>query len=376
MANIEIRPLGNTKKEIKKFVTSAWQYYKDNPYWVPPLISEQVEFIHNGPYHEVGFIQPFMAYRNGKPVGRIIAHYDTRHNEHFGEKRGCVGFFESINDRDVSRALFDASRQWLRKKGMEDMQGPFNFTLYDSPGILVDDFNNIPAVELGYNPEYYPELFTDYGFQKSVDWHAYLLTVDRNFPNLFYKFWEKVRKDAEEGKDGLVIRNVNLKNFDYEKDRIFKVFNRAWEDNWGHYPLTAKQFDKFAQELKMVMKPELVMVAEYNDEIAGVIVSIPDVNIALQKANGRLFPFGLFRILLNMRKIKRIKTIIMGVMPEYRMRGLDVYFYVESFERARKMGYDEADLSLVVENNDSMRNALTHMGAEIYKTYRMYKMSI
>jgi len=376
MSNIQIVPIENNRAYIKNFVTCAWNFYRGNPYWVAPLIGEQVKFIHEGSYHEVGEMQPFLAYRDGAIVGRVIAHIDHRHNEYFKEKRGCIGFFESINDPGVSGGLFEAAEKWLKDKGMTDMQGPYNFTLYDAPGILMDDYENIPPVELAYNPPYYPDLFTDYGFEKKIDWYAYRQTVEERFPKLFYKIWDKVKRDCAEGKDGLVIRDVDLKKFDEEKMKILTVFNEAWSENWGHYPLTEKQWDKFAQELKAVVKPQFVLMAEYHGEIAGFILSIPDPNPALQKANGRLFPFGLLRILIAMRKIYRLKTIVMGVRPKFRMRGLDAYFYVETFERAKKMGYTMADMSLIVENNHAMRNALDHMGARIYKTYRFYSKKI
>ncbi len=376
MSNIKIIPLENSKSDIKKFVTCSWNFYRNNPCWVPPLIGDQAKFIHGGPYHEVGVIQPFLAYRGDEIVGRIIAHVDHRHNEYFKEKRGCVGFFESINDTVVSRALFGAAEKWLKEKGMTEIQGPYNFTLYDAPGVLMDDYDNLPAVELNYNPPYYPDLYLDYGFEKKIDWYAYKLTIDQQFPKLFYKMWEKVKKDAADGKNGLVLRDANIKNFDEEKKKILTVFNEAWSDNWGHYPLTEKQWDKYAMELKMIIKTELVLMAEYNGDIAGFIISFPDANAALQKANGRLFPFGLMKILLGMRKINRLKTMGMGVMHKYRMRGLDAYFYVETFERAKKMGYVMTDMSLIVENNHSMRNALDHMGAKIYKTYRFYSKKI
>jgi len=330
MSPVIIKPLRSTKPEIKTFVTSAWRFYRGNPYWVPPLIGDQVNLICAGPYHEVGVIQPFLACRDGEIVGRIIAHYDNRHNEYFREKRGCVGFFESLNDTGVSRALFGAAEEWLKGEGMADMQGPFNFTLYDTPGVLMDDYDNIPAVELAYNPSYYPGLYEDYGFRKNIDWYAYKLTVEERFPKLFYKIWEKVKKDLAAHKDGLVIRELNLKKFDEEKSKIFTIFNEAWGENWGHYPMTEKQMAHTVKELREIVKPEFVLIAEYNGEAAGFILSIPDVNPALQAANGRLFPFGLLKILWGMRSVDRLKTILMGIRPEFRMRGLDAYFYVET----------------------------------------------
>jgi GNAT superfamily N-acetyltransferase len=372
MSTIEIIPLENTKKNIKKFVKFAWKIYEGNPYWVPPLIIDQVERIVRGPYHEVGVLQPFLALRDGQIVGRIIAHYDRRHNEYFGVTSGRVGFFECINDKDVSRALFSAAEQWLKEQGMDDVYGPYNFLMYDPSGLLLDDYDNVPPLELGYNPPYYPELFEDWGFAKTRDWYAYLFTRDNELPSLFYKFHKQVEKKAAEHKDGLSIRNLDLKHYDRDRDLIQVIFNRAWENNWGHYPFTDTQIEAFGKDLKLIAKEELILFAFYDDKPAGFILSVPDANLAIRKANGRLLPLGIFKILLGMRKVHRNKTFLMGVLPEYRRRGLDVYFYVESIARATKLGYTEADMSLIVEDNVDMINALEHLGARRYKTYRFY----
>ena len=376
MPSIEIVPLNNTKKEIKKFIKFAWEIYRGNPYWAPPLIIDQLERIIKGPYHEVGVLQPYLAYRDGKIVGRIIAHYDKRHNEYFNVKSGRVGFFECINDKEVSRALFETAEKWLREQGMDDVYGPYNFLMYDPSGVLLDDYERIPPIELGYNPPYYRELFEDYGFQKVRDWYAYLFTRDNKLPSLFYKFHKQVEKKALEGKDGLHIRNIDLKHYERDRDLIQVIFNKAWENNWGHYPFTDAQIEAFGKDLKMIAKEELIIFAFYGDKPAGFILSVPDANLAIKKANGRLFPFGIFKILLGMRKVHRIKTFLMGVIPEYRRRGLDVYFYVETINRAIKMGYTEADMSLIVEDNPDMINALEHLGAKRYKTYRFYSKAL
>ena len=376
MSNVTVAPIPNTKKEIKKFIKFAWEIYKGNPYWVPPLIIDQLERITKGPYHEVGVMQPFLAYRDGKIVGRVIAHYDRRHNEYFNVKHGRVGFFECINDREVSRALFSAAEKWLKDKGMLDVYGPYNFLMYDPSGLLLDDYDNVPAVELGYNPPYYKELFEDYGFEKSKDWYAYLFTKDNELPSLFYKFHKQVEKKAAEHKDGLTIRNIDLKHYERDRDYIKVIFNRAWENNWGHYPFTDTQIEAFGKDLKQIAREPLIMFAFYDEKPAAFILSIPDANYAIKRANGRLLPFGIFKILLGMRKITRIKTMLMGVLPEYRRRGLDVYFYIETINRAIAMGYTEADMSLIVEDNLDMRNALEHLGAKIYKTYRFYSKPI
>ncbi len=377
MASVEVVPLELKKKDIKKFVKFAWKVYKGNRYWVPPIITDQIDLIIKGPYHEVGVIQPYLAYRDGEIVGRVIAHYDRRHNEYYNEKRGCLGFFECINDQEVANALFEQAERWNREQGMKEIAAPMNFLMYDASGMLLDDYDNIPCIELGYNLPYYVGLFENYGFNKTTDWYAFLSNTDHKFPDLFYRMHKKVKERAEKGEDGFTLRNIDLKhNYERDRDNVQDVFNEAWKGNWGHYPLTDNQIEAFGKDLKLIAKEELVIFAEYNGNPVGFILSVPDANIALKKANGRLFPFGLFKILLGMRKIDRVKTFMMGVLEEYRMKGIDAYFYVESFERARRMGYKYGDMSLIVESNVNMINALKHMGAEIYKTYRFYSKSL
>lgn len=372
MNRIEVVPIKNTKKEIRRFVMFSWKIYEDNPYWVPPLIAQEVDFIHKGTYHDSGIIQPFMAYRDGEPVGRIIAHYDTRYNERFNRKRGCIGFFECIHDKHVSRALFDACQAWLIEQGMNEMYGPLNFTLYDASGLLIDDFENDPALNLAFNPPYYADLLADYGFKKVIDWYAYRFTRYQGFPPVLYK----VRERALRNKRGIRFRDANVKNFWEESHKMLKVFNKAWEENWGHMPLTEREFDFFAGQLKSVVRPELVIFAEKDGKLVGYILSTPDVNQAIKHANGRLFPFGLIKMLREFRKINRIKIFMMGILPEFRGLGIETYFIIETYERAKKMGYLEADISVIVETNTNMLRMLDKSGAQRYKTFRHFTKSI
>lgn len=372
MSRIEIVPIPNTRRDIKKFVRFAWKIYRGNPYWVPPLISDQVKFIHKGSYLDSGIIQPFMAYRDGEPVGRIIAHYDNRHNEYHHQKRGCIGFFECINDTNVSRALFDASKQWLIQQGMQEMYGPLNFLMYDKSGLLINDFDSDPPLEVTYNPEYYVDLFLDYGFKKAIDWYAYRSTIDHELPASLYKMRDKILRSQ----NGIRFRNADINNFWEDTRKIGMLFNEAWKDNWGHIPLTDKHFEFFAKELKPVVNPELVIMAEHNGELVAHMLTVPDLNQAIKRANGRLFPFGLLKILWGLKKITRVKIFTMGILKEYRGKGLESFFFLETLERVKKLGYREADMSVIVETNTPLIDILDKVGAERYKTLRHYSMPI
>jgi len=369
---IKIVPLPNNKRDIKKFVKFSWKIYERDPYWVPPLIIDQINFIHKGVYHDTGIIQTFMVYRGNEPVGRIIAHYDRGYNERFNCRRGCFGFFECIDDPDVSNALLDACRDWLISQGMDEIHGPLNFTLYDSSGLLIENFQCDPVVELPHNPPYYQRLLEDYGFEKDIDWYAYRFKGEQDLPEIMYRAREKVRNN----KMGISFRFANLKEYWEEVGRLREVFNRAWEDNWGHMPLSRKHFDHFAKELKPIIKSELVVIAEKDGELVGYILSVPDANPALKRANGRLLPFGLIRMLWGLRRLRKIKIYMMGVVPEFRGYMIEHYLIAETYEQARKLGYEEADISLIVENNKNLIGLLDKAGAEKYKTIRHYRKSI
>ncbi|MFC1608068.1 hypothetical protein ACFL47_08865 [Candidatus Latescibacterota bacterium] len=374
MSPVEIRPLPNTKKNMKSFVKFAWDIYQGDPNWVPPLINDQVDYICDGPYHDTGIIQPFMAYRDGVPVGRLIAHYDNRHNEHNNEKRGCIGFFECIDDNEISGGLFDAAESWLAGQGMEEMYGPLNYLVYDCSGLLIDNFDDIPVIECVYNPPYYERLFLDYGFTKAIDWYAYRFMRDTEIPKTIYRIRDRVLNN----KEGIKFRDVRMdkKGYIEDVDNLMGIFNKAWENNWEHLPLSKRQFMFFANSLKMIVKPELIMIAEHEGKPIGYMLSVPDINQVLKKVNGRLFPFGIFHLIFGMKKVQRIKAFMLGVLPEYRHKGLDVFFFVETVERGKRMGYMEADCSVVVENNTAMINGLDHFGATRYKTYRHFSRPI
>ena len=372
MCEIEVRPIPVTKRAIGKFILFAWTIYRDNPHWVPPIISDQVKAITHGVYRETGVLQPFMAYRKGNPVGRVIAHYDNEYNRVSGRKRGCIGFFECLHDREASRALFSACGKWLSEQGMDEMYGPLNFTIYDASGLLMNAYDTESALELAYNPPYYAELFEAYGFQKAIDWYAYRFTADQALPAIAYRVKNKIDNNAR----GIRFRNADFKKYWIESERMRTVFNEAWKDNWDHLPLNERQWRRYAREVKQVAKPEFVILAEKDDRVIGYTLTIPDVNQAIKGINGRLFPFGLFKLLWNLRKIDRIKVYHMGVLPEYRNVGIETYLIIEIYERAIRMGYVEADLSLVVETNMKLIGVLDRLGAKRYKTFRHFSLPL
>jgi hypothetical protein len=218
MGDVEIRQIEG-RKDIKKFVGFAWDVYRNDRYWVPPIISEQVKFLTDGPFFEIGEVAYFLAYRDGRIAGRISAQVNRSHNEHYGDRKGFFGFLECFNDREVAAALFRSAEAWLKDRGMETVQGPENFSIYDECALLVHGFDSSPAVLLTYNPPYYVDLIESCGFTAEVDWYAYLMSKDAlPIPPRLSKIRERVKR-----REGLVLRNINMKRFQEEAQIVKEI---------------------------------------------------------------------------------------------------------------------------------------------------------
>lgn len=372
MGKISIRRV-ETRKDLHRFITLPWKIYEGNPHWVPPLLSEQKYLLNRekGPFFEIGQAEYFLALRGEEPVGRISAHINHQWNQHYQDEKGFFGFFECIEDEEVAASLFQVAEEWLRRRGKTSVLGPMSFSIYDELGLLVDSFDQDPVVLLTYNPAYYIHLIEKQGFAKAIDWYAYLMTDQTPINPVLFEVRDRVLR-----RNGMVIRHANLSRFKEEAVKAKAIFNEAWSENWGHLPFTDTQFDHLAKGLRMILDERLLFFGEIMGKPIGVCVSIPDVNQALKGINGRLLPFGWFRLLRGLKKVKKLRTIIMGVKKEHRHTGIDVAFYVETIEKGKALGYTESECSLVVETNTWMRKALEDLGAKIYKTYRLYEKAL
>lgn len=366
---ISIRKV-ETKDDLHRFTILPWRIYEGYPHWVPPLISEQKYFLDKkkGPFFEIGEAEYFLAFRGKELVGRISAHINHQWNRHFGDQKGFFGFFESIEDQEVASALFEAAENWLRSRERTSILGPMSFSIYDELGLLIDCFEEDPVVLLSYNPPFYKDLLERWGFTKAIDWYAYLMTDQIPVNPVLFEVRDRVLR-----RNGLVIRHANLRRFKEEAAKAKAIFNEAWSENWGHLPFTDRQFDHLAKGLKLVLDERLLFLGEIKGKPIGVCVSIPDVNQVLKRANGRLFPFGWFHLWRGLKKVRKLRTIILGVKKEHRHAGIDVAFYVETIEKGKALGYTESECSLVAETNTWMRKPLEDLGAKIYKTYRLYE---
>jgi len=359
------------KSGLKEFVELPHSIYGNDPNWVPPLHIAVKELMdrEKHPFYKNAEAEFFVARRDGRTVGRIAAIIDRGHNAFHEEKAGFFGFFESINDPAVAKALLDQVRQWVSARGAEFLRGPVNPSMNYECGLLVEGFDSSPMVMMTYNPRYYPGLIEQAGFEKVKDLHSFVNSADATDLNKIGRVADRALKRHD-----VTVRPINVKDFNAEVARVFDVYNAAWTKNWGFVPMTKDEFFLMGKEMKQILKPEMVLIGETKGRMIGFALALPDVNVALKPANGRLLPTGLLKILYYQRKIRAVRVLALGVVEEYRATGVAAGFYAALVRNARKLGYDqECEMSWILEDNVLMTRSLELMGARRTKTYRLYQ---
>lgn len=374
---IEIQEINlSNKKERSLFIDMQWDIYRDFPHWVPQLKMALHDLLNplTHPFYKTSTVKCFLALENKKPVGRIMAIINHTGNKLKNETAGAFGFFESINSKEVSRTLFKTAENWLKSEGITKIEGPYNPSTNYECGLLINKFDNPPQVMMTYNPPYYRELVEDYGFMKSMDLLAYRIDADFKMPDIIMRIAERNEK-----KGNITYRKLNLKNWTQELDHMYAIYNSAWEANWGFIPMTKEEFYHTAKELKTIVDPNLVHFVEVNGEMAGFILSLPDLNqIFKQIPDGKLFPTGVFKLLFQKKKyVNRSRTITMGIKKEFRKMGLETLLYKHNYLELQKAKiFKEFEMSWILETNLEMNKPLLTMGAEAYKTYRLFEKTL
>jgi len=376
MSDIKIRKV-ESKSDLMKFIKLPWLVYKNDPYWVPPLIMDRKKMLNKEkhPFYKHAQADFFLAEKNGQIVGRIAAIKNDLHNQHHNDKTGFFGFFECINDQQVANALFDTAKKWLQEKGCDNMRGPANPSSNDEWGMLLDGFDDEPRILMTYNPKYYLDLCDNYGFKKAKDLYAYKLENEKVVAS------EKLKRVAEiaRQRSGLVIKQLDMKNFEADLVKVKEVYNKAWAPNWGFIPMTEEELDAMAEDLKQLAEPSLVLFGEIDGKNVGFALVMLDYNYIFKKMNGKLFPFGFLKLLSKKEKseIKWCRIITLGLIPEYQKKGLDAVFYWEIVNRAAAKGILLGEASWILEDNEMMnRGARDVMNGTVYKKYRIYDLNI
>jgi GNAT superfamily N-acetyltransferase len=357
---------------MKPFIDLSWKVNAGDPQWVPPLrmALEPVLDRRKHPFHQHADVAYFVAERGGEVIGRVAAVVNHQYNQFHDDRTGFFGFFECVDDAAVASALLDAAAQWLRDRGRDVMRGPMNFSTNDefsSPGVLIDGFDTPPVVMMSHNPPYYGRLMDAAGMEKTKDLVAYWIP-DR-IPERLQNAMRRLAQRAE-----VTIRAVRMKELKSEVAKVQEVYNAAWSRNWGFVPMTEAEFNHMAREMKPVVDPDLVLLAEKADgEPIGFLLALPDLNKAFKRLpDGRLLPFGVFKFLWHKRKIRTARILTLGLKPGYQHLGLGAVMYTRLLEIGIAKGYTGAEGSWILEDNHEMCTALEKIGADAYKRYRVY----
>ncbi|HXE58325.1 MAG TPA: hypothetical protein VNK43_10015 [Gemmatimonadales bacterium] len=314
----------------------------------------------------------FLAERGGLVVGRIAAIHNRLHNETHADRVGFFGFFECVDEQAVADALFDAAAAWLRARGLDTMRGPASFSVNDECGLLVDGFETPPTLMMPHNPRYYVGLVERAGFVRAKDLYCYEGREE--------EFAGEVGRRLERGVElirkrfGVTVRPLDLGRFEAEVGRVKELYNAAWERNWGFVPMTEAEIDHLAEQFRPVVVPELVPFVEKDGTPIGFAIALPDLNVAFKRNPGGGLLRGVLTVLwmLKRRKIHRCRILLLGLLPEYRGKGIDAVLYHWIWKQGTGLGITWGEAGWILEDNQAMNAGLEKIGFRRYKTYRLY----
>jgi hypothetical protein len=370
MSGLSVTPV-RSARDRGEFMQLAWRLYKDDPNWVPPLRGNFKQLVgwKRHPFQEIAEQETFLARRGGQVVGRICAILNHEHNRVHQERRGFFGFFESIDDPEVAAALLESARHWLAERDVRAIRGPVNPSMNYECGLLIEGFDSPPTFMMTYNPPYYARLIEGCGFAKAHDLLAYFGHIEQ-LPKVAERLKHLVEGATERA--GAVVRPMNKKRFRQEVELFLEMYNRACGTMWGFVPLTRGEVRELAASLKHLLVPELAVAVEAEGKTAGVVLCLPDFNPAIKEIDGRLFPFGFWKLLRAKDHIRRVRVVSINVVPEFQRWGLGIVLLGGLVPRLLSQGIQEVEFSWVSETNDLARMGLEKGGARITKRYRLY----
>jgi GNAT superfamily N-acetyltransferase len=373
MAGVQIRTVRGARS-LKRFVDLPYRLHAGTP-WVPPLKLERMAFLSRklNPYFKHGEAEYFLAWRDGRVVGRISAQVDHAFNEFHESRWGMFGFLELEDDLEAMKALLAAAEEWLRARGCERMVGPMDFSMNEESGVLIEGHELEPLIRQPWQPPYYQRLCEEAGLEKAMDLYSWFLDIsDREdmLPILF-ELDERARSEH-----GVTIRRMSRWHLRQEMDRFAEIYNAAWADNWGFVPYSKEDLDTYTMDMHLAFTRDWFMVAEKDGETIAVAITLPDLNQVLKKMKGRLLPFGWLYFLNRNRICDQVRVGFLGVKPEYQHTGVAASLYVEHFDTAARSRQKHGEAGWILETNEAMNRGLEAMSAEIVKKYRVYELSL
>ncbi len=374
--NLQIVGLSQRPQDILRFLRVSYGIYEGDPHWVAPLLIERKAVLGNSnPFFQHTEMQLWVANRRGQDVGRVAGLIDRNHHLTTQEETAFFGFFESVDDPEVSRRLFETVSGWARGKGFRRLLGPMNPSTNDECGLLIEGFDAPPVFMMTYNPRYYPRLIEGEGFVKAKD----LLAMHIDLASLPLDRLSRIAAKSLMRNPGLELRPVRRRTLRADVEKIKLVYNSAWQHNWGFVPMTEAEVDFAAAQLRPLFMEGLSWLAEIEGEPIGLLLAFPDYNLALKPLRGRLLTPALLKVIpywLGLRRPALARVLTLGVKEEYRGRGVEAALLIEALKVGFAKGFTEAEASWILEDNLMMRRLLEAVGGRSYKTYRLYRKSL
>lgn len=374
---IEIRQIDTKNKlDVKKFIELPYRLYKGHKQWVPPIRSD-VEMMLNRskhPFYEHSTGDFFLAEDSGRVVGRLSVMENTRFNQYHNTKQAQFYLFETENNQDIVERLFDRAFDWARSRGLNRVVGPKGYGPLDGYGILVEGFQHRQMMNMmNYNFDYYPKLLESLGFHKDVDFvSCYIEAKLFRLPERVHRIAERVQERG----------TLTVKRFKSKKEllewapRIGQAYNKAFVNNWEYYPLTEREIAFVVDNIMIVAHHRLIKVINHGEDVVGFLFGFPDISAAMQRINGKVFPFGIFDLLLEMRRTPWISLNGAGILPQFQGKGGNALLYTEMEHTLHEFPFIHADLTQVAETAVQMRNDLINIGAKPYKNHRVYQINL
>lgn len=371
-APVEILPV-NCGDERNRFLRLPWSLYARDPNWIPPLLLERREHLSKrNPYFRHATFQAWTARRGSQTVGRISAQVDRLHLERYNDRTGFFGLIEAQDDPEVFQALFDAAQTWLREQGMRRVLGPFNLSINDECGLLVEGYDTPPVLMMGHALPYYPGRIEEQGFTGAQDLLAYRIRSDfaapRHLDTLISRVAGRVR-----------LRRMRRWKFAEDLAIIKDIFEDAWSNNWGFVPFTTEEFAELGKNLKLLVPLDYIRIAEVDGEPAAMMALFPNLNEAIRDLDGRLLPFGWLKLLwrLKVSGVKSGRVPLMGVRRRFqggRLGATLALMLITSLQTSsRERGMEDVEMSWILESNKGVRNIIESIGGKPYKRYRIYQ---
>lgn len=371
MGPVVVRPVASWR-EMGTFIDVPWRIYADDPLWVPPLrLERRLHFSKFNPFLKHAEWQAWVAYRNNEPVGRISAQVDQLHRDRYGPRTGHFGLLEMIEDTEVLDALLSSAEDWLAARGTMHVTGPFNLSINQECGILVEGFDTPPMVMMPHSRTWYGLLLEQHGYRPVKDMLAYWVKVDDSPPQLMINLKEKFSKQV-------VLRKLRRDRFGEEMETLRDIFNDAWSENWGFVPFTEAEFAELGTSLRLLVPDDFVQIAEVDGIPAAFMAGLPNLNEIFAELNGNLFPLGWIGLIhhLKSRGVRTGRIPLMGVRRQFQNTPLGIALALMVIDAPRQAaisrGIQALELSWILEDNKPMRSILKYMGCKEYKRYRIY----